>query len=215
MSTETPHIKEEIISISPTADKGIIIPDAVLCGMIKNAIAPMKRWQESLRNFPGQTDASKFLGLVNSVQCEIAHRVKSHDTILGTCLQTLIALIARKNSVSFEFTGTDKPNGQVTDILLIIQEVPHYVFVQSQAITKNGDGNSAIKNKMRRMKVSQGIIAIVNGESLREKKGNILRLRGGALFQFLTSTDTEITNGDTTLYNRIMKGLDRFGATFR
>ena len=159
----------------------VTIADNTLKKLVLKAFTPIIAWKKKFKVGHPQSDASKALGLVSTEDCEIASRVKSHDTILGKCLQNLVILIAHENPDTFEVVAQEKPTGQATDVILISDDATYILFVQSQKAGKNGDGNKAIKNKMRKKHRARGIVAIVNGESFRNEIGNVLRLQGPRL----------------------------------
>jgi len=196
---------------------GIIIPDNTIDRLVAAAFRPLIKWRKNERKFPVRGDFSSALGLVSNAECTLASRVKSHDTTLGGCLQKFVSLIAQEND-TLEVSAPEKPNRRVTDISILAHNITHLMFVQAQIGTKNGDGSRTIKDKMKQYPkgTARGVIAAVQGKASRKNVSeNTVRLCGPALFQFLTSTDEGFTNGDDTLYTRILESLGRYGKKIR
>jgi len=194
----------------------IYLDDKTIDKLIATAFDPLVEWQHTGRETRPLGAVSKALGLITEEECRAAAKVKSHDTVKGNQLQKFVALIAKQNKEVFEVFDNPRPNGHVTDTALIANDQTYLMFVQATSHTKNGDGNKAIKIKMKEKRGSKGIVAIFEGEPLRKEcKGNIIKFQGMELFRFLTSTDPEFTDGDSTLYDRIIQGFERFGKKIR
>ena len=203
----------------------IILNEDEVYKIIAKSFAPMKNWKKKSHP-PG--DFAKALALMSKEHFKITSHGISHNTKLGNCYQNLLYAIGEKNA-TLECSLEKRPKGKVKDLIITHvvttynhedgqptkEETFYRIYVQSQWFSKNFAGFKDTRNNAAGRNQSIPIIAVVQGEDKKKPEGRGFWIEGPALYRFLTSTDIALTNGDPTLYAKIIRALEKFGMKLR
>lgn len=181
---------------------------------------------------PVHGDVTLAVGAPPKAILDTGSKTKTYYTKMGGVYQTVLYYMMARNPRFRDVREVQSPDGNMADIHFTIEEWvdgkafdrTYIIFAQSLDQSKNSAGIEAIKAWMKKRAGSNGIIAIIqdsNPESdsikrfshvriKNEKSGkiedmdNLARLRGIALFEW-------ISNGDSGLYHRFKAAASRWG----